>query len=107
MSDVGHTPGPWAIHSWGEIRSGDTSQRFVAQAVAINGDYVTASANAHLIAAAPDFLAVVQKFLALPEAKAHLEQLRKGIGTKTILNVWAEARDALAKATPQSKSEPA
>lgn len=44
------TPGPWTIHSWGEITSFDVTQRYVAQAIAINAGYEVAKANADFIA---------------------------------------------------------
>lgn len=75
-----HTPGPWNVGSARLVWVDGTD---IAQVIRTNGDQATAMANARLIAAAPDLLAVVQHAY-----------------THGITNEWSKlARAAIAKAT--------
>ena len=87
MNGFNHTPGPWRIVG-DEVASGMTQIAEVYRAV--NG-----SANARLIAAAPELLDALQvmlhEFVELPE-RAHTE---RGYAAKL-------ARQAIAKVQPRS-----
>lgn len=57
-----HTPGPWNYQEWGRLilDSGTGSSVRLVATVALNTYRDQGSANAHLIAAAPDLLEVAQ-----------------------------------------------
>ena len=93
-----HTPGPWEVSHGGHgsprgfvIDEYFVLNRTVADDVAIAADIVDpatqmpSEANARLIAAAPDLLEVLERIVAS--------------SSLTDTQLWAEARDAVAKAT--------
>lgn len=57
-----HTPGPWNYQEWGRLilDSGQGSSQLQVATVALNTRRDEGTANAHLIAAAPDLLHAVQ-----------------------------------------------
>ena len=78
-----HTPGPWKIE-WGE----DSSGPFVAEICSENGDHIVDTesgnyppyeADARLIAAAPDLLAVCKRQLAMGEPFSMHEAMRAAV----------------------------
>lgn len=99
MSKAQHTSGPWNIHSdadlTGEIFFNHSNGKEYLIAQAYSGNYGNSGpereANAHLIAAAPELLTVLQEIIQ--------------IGTRNLnaladesLPQWKKARAAIAKA---------
>lgn len=73
--DTAHTPGPWFVHA-NQVYSEHNGQT-VAVFPGVRSDEPV-SANAHLIAAAPDLLEAVELYLELsPDQPANLSKLAR------------------------------
>lgn len=98
MSEATHTPGPWHAHfpSWvpweGAVCIGNDSGRDIAWTTA---DATIHTADAKLIAAAPDLLDVLTRFAQFPFA-------HQGIAEGPLAVMLGQARAAIAKAEGKS-----
>lgn len=97
-----HTPGQWSVASYGEqlrlvIKRGKLSLAEILTWSDGPESRAEATANARLIAAAPDLLAALEKALASIEGQAEL--LRHCGAAYGIGATLAQARAAIAKAT--------
>lgn len=82
-----HTPGPWLVDMDANIMAGELRIGYVT-GESESGDFTVADeANARLIAAAPDMLAILQRLLELN---------RDG---RVMARCWGEAEAAVSKAT--------
>lgn len=95
MNKIKHTPGPWTLdrsrETDGCVVITDERKHYVAQIYRPAWTYLEEDqANAHLIAAAPELLAVVHEIVRLHETGAPLSNL---------FDVVSAARAAIAKAT--------
>jgi len=86
----GHTPGPWRLYrrAFNHAYVIESDDVLVARMVGVND---TVTANARLIAAAPDLLAALQDMLATHTA-------RNVCGLERLTQVHQAARAAIAKA---------
>lgn len=88
-----HTPGPWIDDGHDGIETQIVNSKWGAVAHVIhNGDSSQQSANARLIAAAPELLKALQT----------LFNMRNGCGMP-ITGPWEDARSAIARATGGDK----
>jgi hypothetical protein len=95
MSEAKHTPGPWDSHGEDEVMAGDWDKHV---ATAWNNDKIEpaeATANARLIAAAPDLLRCLKVLLEAWEAVPPTVQVPEEINVDEI---WDNVRFAIAKA---------
>ena len=93
MTDTQHTPGPWAFNTG--PYSAVVYAVDIGTVANVTEDLIAWRANARLIAAAPELLAL------LAEAVARVEDLINGYESAVEdLAAWSDdARDAIAKAT--------
>jgi hypothetical protein len=95
-----HTPGPWKIptpwNGFSEIRGGKGELVFGLAAGSVDEKQPdeVCEANARLIAAAPDLLSIVERFVALPGGSWHPE---RHAGEEAELRIAARAAIAKAK----------
>jgi len=91
-----HTPGPWAVNDGQEVVADDgAGTRLLCRCHA--GHYEERSANARLIAAAPDLLAALK--VALEYQGAVNEALPDGYAPPKLVDAWmTEAEAAIARA---------
>ena len=105
-----HTPGPWALidhgGGWFDIESENERYFFVCAAGSRDSqsDQQQSSANARLIAAAPDLLACLQEAIedsdeVLAARISNLGERYRPERLKTMRAQITKARDAIAKAT--------
>lgn len=102
MSENKHTPGPWSVvdgHYPGfiTITGPSSSISIVTSAIDLDfNDYLVRTADAHLIASAPELLSIVQRFVAL-DAQWHPDR-----HAAEKAELMAEARATIAKARGES-----
>jgi hypothetical protein len=95
-----HTPGPWRVEidkSAAQVKGFpviEADEYTVVGTEGIYGDVDTDMANARLIAAAPELLSIVERFVALPSAAWHPER-----HTAEEASLMEQARATIAKAT--------
>jgi hypothetical protein len=95
---VAHTPGPWdAVSSAGLLRDVEAVGH-IGVAGAMGRTREEQEANARLIAAAPELLAIVRRFVALPSGAWHPE--RHAAEEAELIR---EARSTIARATPTTE----
>jgi hypothetical protein len=95
-----HTPAPWQI-LWGNYThfatiNKDTSQRICAIEVNIPAEIAEQTANARLIAAAPEMLEALQNVVKIVSPTIHRMSIKKAFDETLALN---EAVKAIRKAT--------
>lgn len=92
-----HTPGPWRAacrRGYAGVFGGDANNGIaVADCRTVDVDLPTATANAQLIAAAPDLLASLREMVDIFERRVNDEP-----GPDDAAERWDRARDAIKKA---------
>lgn len=106
------TPGPWSMDSTGSVVN--ASGGYVAEAFdglpGSDTDQEIASANARLVAAAPELFEALRELVAIRTIKDKLEEPNNGewpdmaaLRERTDA-AWASARAALLKASPEQSN---
>jgi hypothetical protein len=88
-----HTPGPWAYTLTGRICTRVTYDTADDIATVKEGSFGEFKANVHLIAAAPDLLAALERIVEHPGEFAELED-----GETMVFRMTSIARAAISKA---------
>jgi hypothetical protein len=95
-----HTPGPWVVNDIGDVRTGDGQDRFIASVFGRGLEEKTA--NARLIAAAPELLHELEEIThlfaqCLAEQLGGLPPMATDIRQQNIANRLASAATAFKK----------
>ena len=113
MADVKHTPGPWTsypcnLERYSQVITANGAMVQIAMTKEVYGDrrtyepYEETTANARLIAAAPDLLESLRAFVS-PWDGDSVEEIESQSGLATSVRI-EQARAAIAKATGAARA---